>query len=297
MSILTVNNLTKNYGRIQALKNVSFSVPEGVVFGILGPNGSGKTTLLGTVTDIIKPTSGSFTLFDNPASGDSRRKFGTLLETPNFYHYLNAVENLEITAAVKRKGRKDIMRVLELVNLHRRRTSKFSTFSLGMKQRLAIAACLLGDPQVLIFDEPTNGLDPTGIAEIRQLMRDLHSEGKTIIMASHLLDEVEKVCTHVAILKSGVLITSGEVSEILSNEEIIEAGASDLDNLYQLLLSFPDVVRIERAKSFLQLYFNAGRANASAINDYCHSKGISLNHLSAKRKSLESRFIELTNNN
>lgn len=297
MAILTVNNLSKNYGNIQALKNVSFSVPKGVVFGILGPNGSGKTTMLGTVTDIIKPTSGSLTLFDEAPSGESRRRIGTLLETPNFYSYLSATKNLEITAAIKRKGKDEIRDVLEMVDLTGRSTFKFSSYSLRMKQRLAIAACLLGDPEVLIFDEPTNGLDPVGIAEIRQVMKNLHTRGKTIIMASHLLDEVEKVCTHVAILKRGQLLTSGPVEEILTKEEIIEVSSADLDQLLQVIKEFPNLSRAEKAEPILRLYFSAGQGNPSALNDFCHNHGISLNHLSAKRKSLESRFIELTNNN
>lgn len=297
MSVLTVKNLSKNYGRIQALKNVSFSVPSGVVFGILGPNGSGKTTLLGTITDIIRPTAGSFELFDAAPSADSRRRIGTLLETPNFYHYMNAVENLEITAAIKRKGRKEIDTVLEAVNLSARKLSKFSAYSLGMKQRLAIAACLLGDPEVMIFDEPTNGLDPVGIAEIRQIMRRLQEQGKTIIMASHLLDEVEKVCTHVAILKRGTLITSGDVAEILSNEEILEVGAADLEKLSLILEGYPNASRIELAKDRVLVYFPSGQSNPARLNEYCHSKGIVLSHLLSKRKSLESRFFELTNNN
>lgn len=297
MSILTVKNLSKNYGRVQALKDVSFSVPKGVVFGILGPNGSGKTTLLGTIIDIIRPTSGSYELFDGEPTGDSRRKIGTLLETPNFYHYLNAVDNLKIAAAIKKKGEGDIMRVLEMVNLSKRRLSKFNTFSLGMKQRLAIASCLLGDPDVLIFDEPTNGLDPVGIAEIRQLMRTIHESGKTIIMASHLLDEVEKVCTHMAILKNGTLITSGEVAGILSDEEIIEIGSEDVDKLLLLINSFAGISKVERTKNLLQVYFPAGGSDPKKLNAFCYNNGIVLNHLTSKRKSLESRFFELTNNN
>lgn len=297
MSILTVNSLSKNFGSVKALKEVSFSVPKGVVFGILGPNGSGKTTLLGTIVDIIRPTSGSYQLFDEAPSSATRRRIGTLLETPNFYHYLNPVENLRITAAIKQKGEKDIMRVLEMVNLAHRKTSKFNTFSLGMKQRLAIGACLLGDPEVLIFDEPTNGLDPTGIAEIRQLMRTLHQSGKTIIMASHLLDEVEKVCTHMAILKNGNLLASGEVSEILSDEEIIEVAAADNEKLYSLISNLEEVNRIEKTLTGMSVHFSKGKSNTEAINNYCYEHGITLTHLVARKKSLESRFIEITNNN
>ncbi len=296
MSILTVTNLIKNYGSVHALKGVSFSVPAGSTFGILGPNGSGKTTLLATVIDIIRPTSGSYMLFGEQPTGTARRKIGTLLETPNFYHYLNAVENLKIVAAIKRKGEENIDSVLKLVNLYPRRFYKFSTYSLGMKQRLAIASCLLGDPEVLIFDEPTNGLDPSGIAEIRQLMRDLHNSGKTIIMASHLLDEVEKVCTHVAILKNGNLISTGEVANILSNEEIIEVSSDNVVLLSNILNNFDGVSRIEKTDKSLLVFFPSGASDAGKLNAFCFQNGIILTHLSSKRKSLESRFFELTNN-
>ena len=296
MSILTVENLSKFYGPIQALKNVSFSVPEGTVFGILGPNGSGKTTTLGTITNILKPTSGSYRLFDEPASAASRRKIGSLLETPNFYHYLSGKKNLEIAAEIKQHGKEDIDHVLETVDLTQRKNSKFSTYSLGMKQRLAIASCLLGNPNVLIFDEPTNGLDPVGIAEIRELMKELHRQGKTIIMASHLLDEVEKVCTHVAILKKGELITSGKVNEILSGEDIIEVAASDNKKLFEILLKMDANIKVIDEGSVIKIFFPPGKADLAAVNTYCFNNGIILNHLMMKRKSLEARFFELTNN-
>ncbi|HXR84923.1 MAG TPA: ABC transporter ATP-binding protein [Hanamia sp.] len=296
MSILTVENLSKSYGRIQALKNVSFSVPEGTVFGILGPNGSGKTTTLGTITDILKPTSGTYKLFDEPASAANRRRIGTLLETPNFYHYLSGIKNLEIVAEIKQHGKEDIDRVLETVDLTRRKDSKFSTYSLGMKQRLAIASCLLGSPSVLIFDEPTNGLDPVGIAEIRELMKRLYREGKTIIMASHLLDEVEKVCTDVAILKKGELIVSGKVNEILSNEDMVEVAATDHQKLVEVLNSMNEKSRLIDENSVVKIFFPVGKADLSAVNRFCFDHGVTLNHLTLKKQSLEARFFELTNN-
>lgn len=296
MSILTVENLSKSYGRIQALKNVSFTVPEGTVFGILGPNGSGKTTTLGTITDILKPTSGSYKLFGEPTSAASRRKIGTLLETPNFYHYLSGIKNLEIAAEIKQHGKEDIDSVLETVDLTRRKDSKFSTYSLGMKQRLAIASCLLGSPSVLIFDEPTNGLDPVGIAEIRELMKKLYREGKTIIMASHLLDEVEKVCTDVAILKRGELIVSGKVNEILSKEDMVEVAAKDHQKLLEVLINLPEKNRVVDEINLVKIFFPSGKADLSELNSYCFNNGIALNHLALKKQSLESRFFELTNN-
>lgn len=296
MSILTVENLSKSYGKIQALSNVSFSVPEGSVFGILGPNGSGKTTMLGTIMDILKPTSGGYKLFDEAPTEAHRRRIGTLLETPNFYHYLSGVKNLEIAAEIKQHGKDDIPKVLEMVDLTKRKDSKFSTYSLGMKQRLAIASCLLGNPRVLVFDEPTNGLDPVGIAEIRDLMKNLYREGKTIIMASHLLDEVEKVCTHVAILRKGQLITSGNVNEILSNEDMVEVGARDGERLMNVLQNMPQITRVAKEGGMIKVFYPVGTADLESINNYCFNNGIILNHLLLKKKSLESRFFELTNN-
>jgi ABC-type multidrug transport system ATPase subunit len=297
MSILTVDNIHKNYGSIQALKGVSFRVPEGSVFGILGPNGSGKTTLLGIILDVLKATSGSYQLFDETPSKKHRQQIGTLLETPNFYHYLSAVQNLKIAARIKERNEKDIDRVLDIVDLTKRRHSKFSTYSLGMKQRLAVASCLLGDPSVLMFDEPTNGLDPVGIAETRELIKKLNKEGKTIIMASHLLDEVEKVCSHVAVLLKGTLITHGHVDEILVNEDIVEAGASNIDLLLDALQNFPASLSIRKNEHYVEAIFASGEAQLDLINQYCFEKGIILNHLRLRRKSLEAKFFELTKAN
>jgi ABC-2 type transport system ATP-binding protein len=295
-AVLSLQNISKSYGRIKALKGISFEVPAGSVFGILGPNGSGKTTLLGIVMDVLRPTGGSVGWFGRHPSEKQRRDIGTLLETPNFYHYLSGRHNLEISAAIKQKPSSDIERVLKLVRLYERRDSKFQTYSLGMKQRLAIAACLLGDPSVLVFDEPTNGLDPSGIAEIRQLIIDLAAAGKTIILASHLLAEVEKVCTHVAILQQGVLIKSGDVGSALSREIWFELGASEMDKLKELLDQLPGIKKIIRNGKLFQVYFEERTPEADWLNRYCFEHGIVLNFLQAKQISLESAFIELTNN-
>ena len=295
MSILSVENLCKNYGSVHALNGVTFSVPKGSVFGILGPNGSGKTTMLGIIMDILKPTTGSYTLFDEQPDENSRRKIGTFLETPNFYHYLSAVRNLKITAAIKERGEADIPKVLEMVNLTERKNSRFSAYSLGMKQRLAIASCLLGDPDVLILDEPTNGLDPVGIAEIRQLIKQLHQQGKTIIMASHLLDEVEKVCTHVAIFKKGKLVATGDVNEILATDDIVELGAPDLEKLKAVLHQLTGYSSMREQDNLLQLFYPVGTTNLENINRYCFENGVVLNYMQLKKKSLESKFFELTN--
>jgi ABC-type multidrug transport system ATPase subunit len=295
-TILALRQITKFYGKIRALDKVSFEVPEGSVFGILGPNGSGKTTLLGIVMDVLKASGGTYAWFGEPPSEKQRRQIGTLLETPNFYHYLSGERNLQIAAAIKQRGEEDIARVLSLVRLSERRHSRFNAYSLGMKQRLAIASCLLGNPSVLVFDEPTNGLDPAGIAEIRELIRQLAQEGKTIILASHLLDEVEKVCSHVAILQKGQLITAGNVNEVLVNEEMVELGAPDLTTLRQLLLNWKGVKQIKEEEARLQVLFENGTIDLSRINQYCFEHGVILNHLQLRKRSLESKFIELTGN-
>jgi ABC-2 type transport system ATP-binding protein len=296
-SVLTINGVTKFYGRIRALNNVSFEVPEGSVFGILGPNGSGKTTLLSIILDVLKANNGNFLWFGQPGSPDQRKKIGSLLETPNFYHYLSAIDNLKVTQSISGRGRpEDIDEVLKKVKLYERRKSRFSTYSLGMKQRLAIATTLLGDPKVMVLDEPTNGLDPVGIAEIRDLIVELKNNGHTIIMASHLLDEVEKVCTHVAILKTGELLTTGDVDEVMMDEDVVEVSAANLAALQEVLKQFSDHVTLNTKNNTVQFSLSKGTAKLEEINAFCFSKGITLNHLLLKKKRLEARFFELTNN-
>lgn len=293
--VLEIENLAKNYGPVKALKGISFKVPQGTVFGILGPNGSGKTTTLGIIMDILRPTSGNVKLFGETPTNAHRKRIGTLLETPNFYHYMSAVDNLKIAAAIKGVDNPNIDGVLKKVNLYERRMSKFQIFSLGMKQRLAIASCLIGNPEVMVFDEPTNGLDPVGIAEIRDLIRLIASEGHTIIMASHLLDEVEKVCTHVAILKKGELLTTGSVQEIMSNDDMAELGANNIDTLKKILQRFPNATKIADSEAgFITVNFPLGTTNLGELNKYCFDNGVVLIHMQMKRKSLEAKFLEMT---
>jgi ABC-type multidrug transport system ATPase subunit len=293
-SVLSLSNISKSYGSIQALKNVSFDVPKGSVFGVLGPNGSGKTTLLGIILDVLHADAGSYAWFDNEPKDAARRKVGSLLETPNFYHYLSASDNLDISAAIKRRGQDDKDRVLAKVGLLERKNSPFHTYSLGMKQRLAIGAALLGNPDVLVLDEPTNGLDPAGIAEIRDLIRQLSEEGITIIMASHLLDEVEKVCTHVAILKKGDLLLHGSVNESLHSEDVVEVAAHNSDGLLQLLTAMPGIKKAAKVNGMVQLVVE-DNITPEQVNQYCIQNGITLSHLLLKKKSLETKFMELTN--
>jgi ABC-2 type transport system ATP-binding protein len=276
------------------LKNVSFEVPAGSVFGILGPNGSGKTTLLATVLDVLKADAGNYSWLGTPTPEQARQEIGSLLETPNFYHYLSAMDNLEIAAAIKGRGHEDRERVLKLLGLWERRNSKFQTFSLGMKQRLALASAMLGTPKVLVLDEPTNGLDPSGIAEIRELIKKLNAEGLTIIMASHLLDEVEKVCTHVAILKRGDLLLTGPVDEVLRSEDQMEVKATDMLSLQNTIASMPGIHKVLLVNGYLQLSCES-TVQPAQVNEYCMQKGIILSHLLLKKKSLETKFMELTN--
>ena len=310
MNVLTLNGITKHYRTVTALSDVSFTVPKGAVFGILGPNGSGKTTLLGIVTDVLRASAGTFMFYDGSKPvNEIRQDMGVLLETPNFYPYLSARRNLEIAAKIKKCETSQIDLVLKQVGLIDRQFSPFKTFSLGMKQRLAIASTLLSNPSIVILDEPTNGLDPEGISEIRQLIKQLAAEGKTVILASHLLDEVEKVCTHVAILKQGKLLAAGDVDGALLKQPnvaedkqvsvhketaFIEVHANDLDELEKILKELPQTLAINRADGVLTILHNKGELSAMEVNKYCFDKGITLDRLVAKSKNLESKFLEIT---
>lgn len=293
MNVLKVQGLGKRYGNLQALEEVSFEVPAGSVFGILGPNGSGKTTLLGTVLEILFPSTGRFEWFAGKdlSGAQQRRRIGTLLETPNFYPYLTGAQNLSITASVRGCGVDGISQVLKRVGLAEHPKLPFGKYSLGMKQRLAIGGCLLGEPEVLIFDEPTNGLDPSGIADIRELIGQLHKEGKTMIVASHLLDQVEKVCTHVAILKKGRLLESGPMESVLRSEIAIDLKAADPRALHQALLEFSVELSIKEQDGGFRV---SGDVTPEQLNRYCFDKGLTLTLLSPQKRDLESRFLEIT---
>lgn len=245
---------------------------------------------------VLRPNSGQFTWFDGVDGDSYRKKIGCLLETPNFYQYLSAEENLRITVSISGRGdESDIERVLKMVGLYERRKHRFGTYSLGMKQRLAIGAALLGNPRVLVLDEPTNGLDPVGIAEIRQLIKDLHVAGHTILIASHLLDEVEKVCTHVAILKKGVLLADGPVSEVMMDEDVVELSAKDLPALQAFLRTQGIETETHSEPGLIRARFPQGEAKLDELNQACMKNGIVLTHLVLRRKKLETRFFELTN--
>lgn len=292
--ILSINNLSKQYGRLAALSGVSFSIEKGSVFGILGPNGSGKTTTLGITLGVINPTGGTYQWFDGKANGNPRKRIGAILETPNFYHYLSAYKNLQISADIKGVGYHNIDGMLDLVNLKERKNYAFSTFSLGMKQRLSIASALLANPEVLVLDEPTNGLDPQGIAEIRELIITIAKQGKTIILASHMLDEVEKVCTHAVVLQKGKMITSGRVSDILGSNDIIEVFADDFQKLEQAAKAHPKIKSVNKnSMGKLELSFSVP-VSTPELNEYFYKQGIIVSHLLLRKKTLEAQFLELT---
>ena len=295
MLALQINNLSKSYGQIRAVDNLNLEVETGTVYGLLGPNGSGKTTTLGMILNIIKPNSGDYEWFEGEYGEDHRQKIGAILETPNFYPYLNATENLEIISRIKGIDKKSFDELLELVDLAHRKTSKFRAYSLGMKQRLAIAATLIGDPEVLIFDEPTNGLDPQGIAEVRNIMSDIAGLGKTVIMASHILNEVEKICSHVAIIKNGKLLATGLVGSILSDDITVEVSSVDLDLLAKTLQEFPGLTNLNRKDTWLECTIPSD-IMVEDLNKFLFSKGIITNHLVSRKRKLEEEFLEITNN-
>jgi ABC-2 type transport system ATP-binding protein len=293
MPALTVEKLYKSYGPVVALDGLDLTVEAGQVFGLLGPNGSGKTTLLGVLLDVLQPSGGSFVWFDGRDGEHVRRRIGALLETPNFYPYLDADRNLDIVATIKGVPNAPLDELLELVQLRERRGSPYRTYSLGMKQRLALAACLVGDPDVLILDEPTNGLDPEGMVEVRHIIQKIAAQGKTIILASHMLDEVEKICSHVAIIKKGRLLAVGAVGAILSDQPAVEVGAGDIEKLFEWLSGAAFVQKISRDGSYLTLELEPGRG-AGELNRLAFENGIVLDHLVLKRQSLEMEFLEIT---
>lgn len=290
--VLQITNLTKTYGRLKAVDGLNLTVEKGNVFGLLGPNGSGKTTTLGIVLDIVKTPTGSYKWFGEEPGHHSRKRIGATLETPFFYPYLSAVNNLRIVARIKEKPFDKIEEVLKTVDLQHRKDDKFKTYSLGMKQRLAIAAALVGEPEVLILDEPTNGLDPLGIAEIRNLVNRIANLGMTIILASHMLDEVQKMCSHVAVLRTGRILFSGSVAEALNENDIIELSSNNLALLSNELKNFEGIKEIRKEGSLLVIKV-INDISPSDVNEFLIEKGIVLSHLSLRKKTLEQQFIEV----
>jgi ABC-2 type transport system ATP-binding protein len=294
---LEINNIHKTYESKIVLDQVSIAIPKASVFGLLGPNGSGKTTLLGIILNVIKPDSGSYHWAENSAKGYDPRKIGALLETPNFYPYLTAKQNLKIIAQIKRYNGADIDDVLHRLRLSDHKETPFGNYSLGMKQRLAIAACLLNNPEIIILDEPTNGLDPEGIADVRNLIGELHSKNKTIIVSSHLLDEIEKVCTHVAILNKSKLIAAGAVSDVLKTPNVIEVGSNNLTKLFFHLKQLWPQAQIVTVGDIIKISSEEISLNTEEIFWLCANEGIAINHLQTVKTTIEKPFFDLIKTN
>jgi ABC-2 type transport system ATP-binding protein len=290
-TVLSIKNLSKHYGRIKALDNVSLEIKKGDIFGILGPNGSGKTTTLGMILDVINPTSGEYHWFGNEANKDTRKKIGAILEHPIFYPYLTAVQNLKIVCDIKEVSYDRIDKVINQVGLTERKETKYKTYSLGMKQRLAIASALLCDPLVMILDEPTNGLDPQGIAEIRELIIEIANSGKTILLASHLLDEVQKVCTHFAVLRRGKLVHTGLVEDVSKGAPTVEVKA-DHEDLLSVLEKSGLATKVKRELDKHLMTMAEGNS-AADVNKYLFKNGIAAKHLLLQSRSLEQQFLEI----
>lgn len=297
-TILSLKNLDKKYGKVHAVNNLSFDIQRGNVYGILGPNGSGKSTTLGIILNVVNRTSGEFSWFNGELSThEALKKVGAIIERPNFYPYMTASQNLALICKIKGISPTKINEKLATVNLFERRDSKFSTFSLGMKQRLAIASALLNDPEILILDEPTNGLDPQGIHEIRQIIQHIATNGTTILLASHLLDEVEKVCSHVVVIRNGVRLYSGRVDEMTASNGLFELKVpSNRNVLLSTLNEHPAIGKINEENETIIANLNSA-VSATEINEYLFKKGIVLSHLVKRKPSLEQQFLDLTNSN
>lgn len=294
--ILSIKNLNKRYGSLQALSNVSFEIHKGNVYGILGPNGSGKSTTLGIILNVVNKTSGEYSWFGGTMqTHEALKKVGAIIERPNFYPYMTAKENLELVCKIKGINYAKVNEKLELVGLVDRQNSKFSTFSLGMKQRLAIASALLNDPEILILDEPTNGLDPQGIHQIRDIIKHIAAQGTTILLASHLLDEVEKVCTHALVLRKGEVLYSGLVDGMSANEGFFELQADDNENLMSALKTHPAVKNSVKEEGKVLVYLK-DKLEARELNQFLFENNIILSHLVKRKNSLEEQFLALTKN-
>jgi ABC-2 type transport system ATP-binding protein len=296
-TILKITHLNKIFNRkLHAVKNVSFEIKKGNVYGILGPNGSGKSTTLGIVLNVVNKTSGDFEWFEGKLdTHQALKKVGAIIERPNFYPYMSAKENLELVCKIKETPFTKVDEKLELVGLLDRKNDKFKTFSLGMKQRLAIASALLNDPEILILDEPTNGLDPQGIRQIRDIIRIIAAQGTTILLASHLLDEVEKVCSHVVVLQKGVMLYQGTVHNMNETNSFFELKAKDLSILQLALQNHSSIEKTIELEGKLLVFLKQDLA-AEELNTYLFQHNIVLEHLVKRKNSLEEQFLELTKN-
>jgi len=295
-TILTIENLTKKFGKLTAVDNLSFSIEKGNVYGILGPNGSGKSTTLGIVLNVVNKTSGNFSWFRGDVSThNALKKVGAIIERPNFYPYMTAKQNLELVCKIKGVATTQVQKTLDTVGLLERQDDTFKGFSLGMKQRLAIASALLNTPEILILDEPTNGLDPQGIHQIRGIIQKIASQGTTILLASHLLDEVEKVCTHVVVLSKGKSLYVGRVEQMNASFGFVTLQCSDMPGLKKVLEESTSFENIKQDAAYLVANLTQ-EMDAAKLNAFLFEKGITLSHLVQRKESLEEKFLALTQN-
>ena len=290
--ILSISGLSKNYGNVKALDKLSINVHKGDVYGILGPNGSGKTTTLGIILGVTNPSSGTYSWFESGGHSQLRKKIGAMLDKPNFYPHLNGFQNLRLVADIKDIRTPKINEKLEIAGIAKSANRKFMTYSTGMKQRLAFAATLLGEPETLVLDEPTNGLDPEGIADVRDLIQRIAGEGITVIMASHLLDEVQKVCSHVAVINMGKKLYEGHVQSLLAEDGGIEVSSDNLEKLDKALSNFEGVDQIKKQSSIFTIKLKSG-FKASELSSFLITNGVDITHFAHKKGNLEQEFLHL----
>lgn len=293
--VIETDALTKKYGEVVAVNELTLRVPRGGVFGFLGPNGSGKTTTMGMLLGLVHATSGHATIFGDPAGHPTTlRRVGAMVETPTFYPYLSGRENLRYFQGIGGRGtRADIDRLLTLVDLGKRADSKFATYSLGMKQRLGVACALLGDPELVFLDEPTNGLDPAGVVEVRELIRELGTGGRTVVLSSHLLSETELVCDNVAVLSRGRLIAQGTIRELLREHDSLRIRTTDDAGAEEILAALPWVESVTRLEEG-GLRLTAPQARAWEAARALAERQIYVNELVPLHRTLEDFFMDIT---
>ena len=296
-NVIETSTLTRRYGKLIAVDGLSLSVPQGSVYGFLGPNGAGKTTTIRILLGLIRPNEGQVQLFGMPLEQNRisiLQHVGALVETPSFYPHLTGYENLEVTRRLIGVHRKQIARALKIVHLEQDAHRRVREYSLGMRQRLGLALALLSEPKLLILDEPTNGLDPAGIHEIRELIRCFPSEyGVTVFLSSHLLSEVEQVVTHIGIVQKGQRLFQGTLNELQAQRrEHIQLGVSEPDKALQILANAGWTAQID--SDYLSVMAK-GRAEAVQINNLLTQQGIGIFHLAIEQPSLEKIFLQLTN--
>jgi len=292
-AIVETHGLTKRYGSgVLAVNSVDMSVRRGEVYGFLGPNGAGKTTTLRMLVGLIRPTSGTATVAGHaPGDPAGLKRIGSLIESPGFYPYLSGRENLRVVADLAGVDQKRVNEVLDIVELSSRAHRKFGTYSTGMKQRLGVAASLLKDPELLILDEPTNGLDPQGMAEMRKLIKDIGQGDRTVLLSSHLLGEVEQICDRVGVISNGKLVRQSTVQDLIGEEGVL-VRAQPMEKAEQILAKMFGSDAISRQDGALHLKVKPEQS--TEINRQLVSAGIGVSELRPFERSLEEVFFQLT---